>query len=178
VAVGQAATWRDSVTVFRRATAATQRNWLAERNLAAALAAAGRTAEALEGYRASLAIEPDQFEVYYRIGSLRAGAGDWAAALPEFHESARRRPDYASARYGAGLALMKLGRPSEAEPEFREALALPLESQFASEAHNSLGVICAQRGDMACATEQWTISLQIQPANAGARANLARTEGK
>jgi tetratricopeptide (TPR) repeat protein len=170
----QTAVWRDTEAVFRHALAVTGPNWMAERNLAGALMAAGRRDEAIARYQASLRIYPDQFETRYQLGIALAGSGDWAAALAHFRESARLRPVYPSAQYAIGLALQKLNRWDETVPELERALTLPLAPEFAAQARNILGVAYARRGDRVRAEQEFRNALALRPDLPDARQNLER----
>ncbi len=115
--------WRDGATLFDRAGAVTEGNWFAAYNAGVALARQGRTGEAIERYRASLAIRPFFPDTWLMLGNAQARQGDLAAA----EESLRRAlagPHAAEARANLGVVLLRGGRTAEAAEEFRAALRL------------------------------------------------------
>ncbi|HEV3140353.1 MAG TPA: tetratricopeptide repeat protein, partial [Vicinamibacterales bacterium] len=122
----QASYWRDSVAVFGHAVAVTGANTIAERNLGAAYAAAGNTADAIRHFRASLSLDPAQFETRYELGSALMASGDFRGAREEFRESARLNEDYASPHFALALVDVHEGALADAETEYRRALRLNL----------------------------------------------------
>ena len=93
----QARRWHDSETLFRHALAVTKDNWVAHKNLAAALAQQGKLDEALSNYSESLRIWPEplayvsQGWLYLQLGqNVKAAeaARKSIAMLPENNEKA------------------------------------------------------------------------------------------
>ena len=62
-----------------------------------------------------------------------------------------------------------LGRPDEALDSFDRAIAI--EPRYA-EAHNNLGILCAQQGRLADARRHWEQALRLAPGFEDARRNL------
>ncbi len=96
--LGHIGTWRDSITVFSNAIAATGQNAAAEHYLAAALDDRGRFAEALPHHAAAVRIEPDYFVAQGAYALALERHGDLAAAVDHFAEALRYFPDYPEAR--------------------------------------------------------------------------------
>jgi tetratricopeptide (TPR) repeat protein len=115
--------WRDGATLFDRACAVTEGNWFAAYNAGVAYARQGRTREAVDRYRASLAIRPFFTDAWLMLGNALARQGDLAAA-----EDALRRalagPHAAEAGANLGLVLLRAGRAAEAAERFQAALRL------------------------------------------------------
>lgn len=172
VSHAQAGTWKDSVTLFRHALGVTGSNFLSERNLGAALSAAGQPGEAIGHLRESLRIDREQFATWYELCSALSATNDWAGARQACDESVRRKPDYAAARFGLGAALLRTGVLARAGPEFAEALRLGLEPEYAARAHNELGVLKARGGDVEGAIGEFRAALEAAPGLAEARRNL------
>jgi tetratricopeptide (TPR) repeat protein len=86
---------------------------------ALALWAAQRYAEAIEGYRQTLELEPHFVESRRQLGLLYAFIGDFDAALPELERAATLAPDVETlASLGYGIALA--GRGAEARAILEE----------------------------------------------------------
>ena len=106
VSIAQARHWKDSVTLFEHAVRVTPDNFVAHYNLANALAAEGRTAEALAHYDRAKAIRPAP--AHNTLGSLLAAEGRLDEAIVHYREAVRLDPRYADAlqqpRRAAGSA--------------------------------------------------------------------------
>jgi tetratricopeptide (TPR) repeat protein len=102
-------TWRNSITVFTNAIAATGKNAAAEHYLAAALEERGRFAEALPHHAAAVRIEPGYFVAQGAYALALERRGDLAAAAGHFAAALRYFPDYAEAREHLQRDLAALG---------------------------------------------------------------------
>ncbi len=143
--------WKDSVTLFTRATAVTENNWVALNNLGAGLIAAGRADEGVTRFQQSLAIRPRQYEVHYHLGSAMAAKNDWTAAQRHYEQAVEMKPDYGSANFALGLALLKTGKEEAAQEAFGRSVTLNLADSFKGAAHYYMGSIADKRGDKAAA---------------------------
>ncbi|MCM2290768.1 tetratricopeptide repeat protein [Allorhizobium sp. BGMRC 0089] len=92
-------------------------------NFAIALRNVGRTAEAEDCLRKSLAETPSA-EAYMTLGNLLRDTDRYDPALEAYHRAIELRPDLAKAHRGLGNALREMGRPEEAVSAFDEALRL------------------------------------------------------
>lgn len=154
-------------------------------NLGTALERLGRHEEAAAAYSRVLELDPGQPRALRRLAVLRH---DQASALLEeglAHEAAGRlvqaeRAYQAAARLDAsremiprslGRILHRQGRHDEAIAAYTRALVIDSRS---FEAHNDLGVLLAQRGDIPAAAEHFKAAVAIRPDDEAARANLAR----
>ena len=86
--------WRNSETLFRRALAVTQNNFVAFDGLGLCLLERGQTAEAIDCYDKSLQIKPDNPNALYNLGNASSGP---AIRTPPWTNSAApaksRRPE-------------------------------------------------------------------------------------
>ena len=120
----QVATFRDSVTLFSRALSVTENNFMAHANLAAALAASGRVAEAESHYREAARILP-QWEVpHFGLGSLLEEQGHLDLAAAEYGLGLASNPRQAVIQGRLGLLLRRLGRVDEGTAHLQEAARL------------------------------------------------------
>jgi tetratricopeptide (TPR) repeat protein len=170
LAVPQAATWRDSLSLQGRALAVTERNARAWQGLCDARASTGDPAGALEACREALRIEPRLVEAWYGLGVAAGLLGRHEEAAAHFREAIRRRPGYAEAWYNLGTAYGTLGRHADAIPCFREALRLRPDDP---RAWFNLGVASLATGDRDGASEIARRLQELDPQRAAALAGLA-----
>ena len=177
----QSATYRDSGTLYRATIALNPACWMAEGNLAAELAGAGRTDEALAHYRRALEIRPDYPEAHNNLGNLLAATpGGGQEALLHYEEALRLRPAFAEAHTDlANLLSGVAGREAEAASHYEEALRL---KPGDASAHFGLaGVWARTPGREADAIAEYRESLRYRPDSAEAHNNLgivlSRTQG-
>jgi Flp pilus assembly protein TadD len=119
----QAATWRDTVTVFTRAARVAPGNWVAHFNLGSHYQELGRDEEAITEYRRAVAALPSYEKALNNLAVLHAGRGDFAAAEALFREAIRVSPGYEKPYNNLGVAYVSQGRLPEAEALYRRALA-------------------------------------------------------
>jgi tetratricopeptide (TPR) repeat protein len=135
--------WRDDETLFRHALAITKNNFVAHVMLGGNLADAGKLEEAINNYRAALAIAPnDTFaaNVHCLIGNALDRAGQPVEAEREFWEAVRIDPDLFLAHCNLGILLKQSGRREEAIEQFAVTLRLKPGFPIACEQLRELGV--------------------------------------
>lgn len=132
-----------------------------------------RYTEAIPHLEEMIQLRPDFYAAYYLLGKAQATEGNAESASRSFSEALRLRPDYAEAYYARGTMLIKAGNSQAAESDFREALKYKLSAEWAPLAHDALGVIEAQRGDLGQAIEEFERAIQLQPDLVGPQRNLA-----
>lgn len=138
-------------------------------NLAVHLKDAGRTAEAIDQYRAALPSEP---VAHYALGFEYQAASRSEEAIAEFQAFLLARPADAlapKASFLLGQTLARVGRSGEAEQAFRETLRMSPRNADATLALADL-YLSAQR--FADAVPAYRDYLQSTPGNAGAHHNL------
>lgn len=89
-----------------------------------ALAAAGRTAEAVAELREATRLEPALASAHYNLGVLLAGQGRTGEAMESFRTALALHPEDASAHFALGTLLARSGRRAEAVAHLREAARL------------------------------------------------------
>jgi Flp pilus assembly protein TadD len=146
---GQASTWKDSVSLYSRALAATHENWFAHNGMGVMLR---RDAERLDD-----------------SGDTRAAADKYREAMPHFQETIRLLPQYADAHNSLAVCLSALGSHDEALAELVKAISLePRHAQ----AQNNLGNELLRRGQAADAIGHYREAIHIDPDSAGTHYNL------
>jgi cytochrome c-type biogenesis protein CcmH/NrfG len=66
-----------------------------------------RYQEAIEAYRQSLSIEPDNPDVRTNMGIMLRGLGDFDGAVEELRKAAQNHPTHANSRFHLGVVLLK-----------------------------------------------------------------------
>jgi tetratricopeptide (TPR) repeat protein len=137
-----------------------------------ALAAHRRGAidEAVRGYRAALAIDPEAPTPMHFLGVAHYQRGRFAEALPLVERSRARRPQEAEFHNNAGLLYTALDRIDDAVAAYRDALAQRPDHVTAL---NNLGLALAQRNDLDGAIDAYRRARAVAPDFAEARWNLA-----
>jgi tetratricopeptide (TPR) repeat protein len=125
-------------------------------------------------FRAAVALSPLDPEARNKLGKLYFDAGRLAEAEEQFRRSVESAPNWTA--YGSlGDIHLARGDPARAEQAFRQALALnPIDSQ----AHFSLGAICAASGRTREAIREYQAGLETDPANAQARSALEKLKSE
>ncbi len=184
----QAATWRDSRTLFERAVAVTGENYVARHNLAAALLKLNRTGEAVAQYREAVRLHPRDPEPREGLAFALAEAGRIGEAVEQYRlakefglppgaDPAPRRREIeraavqfaapfagdlrgANARLALGLAAADAGRLDEALAHFGEAIRL---APNALEPRHNLAVMLTRAGRHAEAAAQFEELTRLFP---------------
>ncbi len=91
---------------------------------------AGQTAEALELLDRAVEADPDDPEIRYQRGVVRARSGDNNGAIEDLQHALELRPYFPTAALELGIALVDADRASEAEAPLLQAQQVPaLDSQ-------------------------------------------------
>lgn len=167
----QVSYWRDTETLFRRALAVTEENYIAHASLGAALLETGRLAAAEDHLREALRIRPAEPNSMTNLGLLLAGRGRTREAIALLRESARLRPQREAPWFGLGMIYEDQGRLAAAAYHYRRALRA---NRLAVETHFRLGVVLERRGAIEEARRRHRRVLALDPGHAGAQAALAR----
>lgn len=170
LAVPQAATWRDGLSLHGHALSVTERNGKAWQGLCDARSRAGDPAGALEACREALRLEPRAAEAWDGLGVAAGLLGRHEEAVAHFREAIRNRPGLASAWYNLGTAYGALGRHAEAVPCFRESVRLRPDDP---RAWFNLGVASLATGDRGGAVRIAAWLEGLDPTRAAALARLA-----
>jgi tetratricopeptide (TPR) repeat protein len=100
-------------------------NYVAHNESGIILARQGLTQEALNEFRLSLAIQPNQPLVHYKIGSiLMVRTHQFPAAVDEFEQAVKLDPANAHAHNDLGVALSQLGDYEKAVAQFNDAIQI------------------------------------------------------
>ena len=133
----------------------------------------GRLGEAIQDFRAALAMAPDDFAALSALGSCLARSGRLPEALAALDASIALNGGYAPAHCNRGWALETSGDRAGARTAYERALAIdPVNLQ----ALGGLAAIAAQSGQSAAARDFAQRALKLAPRDAAASIALAMAE--
>jgi len=143
---------------------------ITETNLAVALQAEGRPAEAVEHYQRAIAIRPDYAPAYNNLGVAKRATGNIDEAIAAYQRAVAMNPEYPDAHYNLANALLDKNKPQEAAEHFRIALRSIPDSAGVS---NNLGIALAAEGKGTDAISAFRAAVAAEPDSAKAHRNLA-----
>ena len=136
----QVASWRDSETLYRRALAVTQSNFLAWNNLGVAQLERGEPSLALESFERAVRIKADYASAWYNAGVALNRLDQPVRAVAAYRESLRLDARNADGWANLGASLRMLGVRDESIASYRRALALAPDHPVARAGLSALGV--------------------------------------
>lgn len=110
VSMRQVGFWRNSVSLFSRAVAVTDRNWVALGNLGMAYHKQGMWSEAISAYRESLRIMPENAVTWNNLGMAYDRIGKFDQAIDAYRYSVAIRSDFLKAWYNLGFDYARTGQ--------------------------------------------------------------------
>jgi spermidine synthase len=166
----QIGTWRNSATLYQRALAVTNDNYLAHTGSGNSLLQEGRLDDAERQFAEALRIRPGWPKARMGLADIAAARGKLDGALRIYEEELRRNPDDIEmiGRYGTTLGLA--GRNAEARLHLLRALDA---SPGVAELHLTLSIIEAQQGNPRGSLRYLREALRLSPENVDAANNLA-----
>jgi protein O-GlcNAc transferase len=135
----------------------------------------GRIDEAIECYRAILALRADVAEAHFNLGNACKDRGRLDEGIASFQHALALEPDFPAAHVNVGSALLQQGRQQEALLCFRRAIVLDPEL---AEAHFNLGMACYRGGDLRSAKAALTRYLRSRPDDRAALLTLSEAHGR
>lgn len=128
----------------------------------------GQFSSAEEGYRAVLAISPDEPEALHYLGMVLFQQEHPAAAEQFMRRAVERRPDDAGYHLNYGSVLEAMGRISEARSQYETAVSLEPD---ALDARFNAGSMQMRQGDSESALCNFEAVLRAEPGDIEARVN-------
>jgi len=164
----QVSFWSDNATLWTHTLAITKDNFPGEENLAMALVAEGRAAEALPHFRRAKAMWPADPLATLNIATYDQMVGHYQAALEGYGEVVRSPVTAPSLRATAlansGYAHLSLRQYDNAQRDFAAALKDQPEN---SAAYRGLGLVAQRAGNSAEAAKDYERSVELQPTPVG-----------
>jgi len=161
--------FRDEETLWRDTLRKNPQAWIAHNDLGILLARRGEVAEAVEEFRAVLALRPDHAGARANLGYALEILGRDAEAADALAEAAGRAPDDAGVRSHLARTLVRLGRFDAALPQ---ALAAARLAPDDPEAACDAGSLLARAGRLDEGIAELTRALALRPDFPRARTNL------
>jgi tetratricopeptide (TPR) repeat protein len=132
-------------------------------------------AEAVEGFRRVLALDPGYLKAYDNMGLSYEALGRNDEALQSYQDALRLNRERGARSpwpsLNLGILLMRLNRFEEAEPLFRESARE--DARFAA-AHYQLGLVLEKKGQAAAAIAALSQAAELDPAYPEPHYALAR----
>ena len=175
VSFWQVGHWRDSVTLFTRALAVTEGNFMAHNNLGVVLAEQGRIDEAAAHYASAVAANPAWPEARSNYGNVFAWRGDYAAAREQYEAALRVRPGFAMARNNLATTYAVEGDFERAAEHYR--LAVEADPGYA-DARFALADALERLGRIDEALAEYRRTLAQRPGWEAVQARLAALEAR
>ena len=146
---------------------------IAHNSLGNLLQARGEWQEAIACYEAALVHDPRYTSAYFNLGRALLHMNDLARAEHCLRQAAALSPGDAQIRARLARALVEQDRQEEAVTETLHSIELDPDS---TQIHNDAGVVHSTVGDFDTAREHYRKALALDPGNAKAALNLARSK--
>ena len=159
--------WQDSPTLWTRALAVTENNFVAHDHLASFLAEHGLADEAASHFRAALAIKPDDLPAMLNLGAYEHGHGNVRGAIERYRYVVKYAADIdlrANAYGNLGSAYRQIGDYANAKYCYEQSLHLRPGRPIAIV---GLGLVAEQEGNFAEAVRQFSSAMAIRPTDVG-----------
>jgi protein O-mannosyl-transferase len=164
--------YRTALALWQGEVAQHADNIVAQCSLGLALAALGRTEDAIEHYHETLRINPNYPDARAHLGRALAVLGRTDEAIASFQEALQLDADLAEARTNLGNVLAGLGKSEEAIAQYRLVLR---RNPTDAVAENNLANVLGGLGKNEEAIEHYRRAVQLQPDYAEAYNNLGTT---
>jgi tetratricopeptide (TPR) repeat protein len=127
----------------------------------------GRKDEALEKYRATLALDKSVFAVWDQLLLLRHARGEMAELYREANQALDLFPNKTTLYYSVALAAESMRRPQEALDNLDQALLMVgRDDQLKAELHALLGQVHTELGDLDAAEAAFAEARRLRPQSA------------
>jgi tetratricopeptide (TPR) repeat protein len=163
--------WRNSITLFQRAIAATDDNYKAHFNLAACYAKARQIDKAIKHNMEAVRLKPRSAEAHNNLAAQLFKQGKIFDAIDHYKEAARLKPNMANFHNNLGVVLEMQGQLDEAAKCYTEAIRL--RPDYAN-AHYGLASVLSRLGKKDRAMREYREVLRIEPDHVRARQQLER----
>jgi Flp pilus assembly protein TadD len=124
VAAWQLSCWKDSITVFSRAIAVTNRNDKAYLNIGCAYYEKGDLRRAHEYFLQSLKLQPKQSKGWNNLAAVMRDLGKETEAMDAYRIALQMDPNVARTQFDYAQLLLKHGKKEEAQAHLQRAVEL------------------------------------------------------
>ena len=158
-----------AVTMWEDVVRQQPNNSRAQTNLGQALAAAGRTDEAIACYERALRAAPNSYKIHTNLGAALVEQGRFDEAMGHYLRALQDQPNAYLAQNNIGDLLIRQGRFAEALPHLEEALRLRPDH---ADSANNMGRVLMHLGRWADAKPYLEKAVANDPASYMAYSNL------
>lgn len=120
----QVSYWRSSITLLEHALKVTKDNYVAHYYLTGPLADIGKSAQAIEHFKQTLRIKPNESTIHKNMAIALARMDNLEDAVFHLNEALRLDPNFAEAHSSFGYVLNRQGKFEQAKKHFEKALNL------------------------------------------------------
>ncbi len=152
--------WQNSGTLFTHTLAVTENNYVAENNLGTWLSGNGQVAEAMEHFRLSLQIQPDNPDALFNLGNACAKLGNWDEAIEDYQDALKIAPAQADILDNLGFAMVVKKQYAEAVTNFEASLKLDPDS---ADTRNNFATVLFIEHRFDEAAQQYREALRLNP---------------
>jgi protein O-mannosyl-transferase len=167
--------WRDDVTLFGRAVAVGQKNYVTLGNLGVALGNRGEVDRGLAYLGETQALYPDDVRILVAMGSLNENRGRLTEAKEYYEKALSLDPKIKDAQVGMASVLVHSGRAQEALPYCRRAIELDANLALA---YNIMGMALSDTGKLDESLAAFRKVLELRPDMVVVYRNMAIVYGK
>jgi superkiller protein 3 len=170
----------EAIVAFRRAIALNPQYALAYYNLGNALREQKKLDEAVAAYRQAITLNPKDADAYNSLGNALHDQKKLGEAIAAYRQAIKLNPQYAGAYNNLGNALSDQKKLGEAIAAYRQALSFPDQQGTLSTAHtlahNGLGWVFQQQGQLTAAIREYQLARQADPSYTYAQSNLLEAQ--
>ena len=167
--------WENTYTLFNRALAVTENNFLAYQLVAEELVKKGDYKTAEKYFLTAIHIKPDAFEAKEGLGELAFQNKNYDKALDYYQQALLLRPSNARIMCIIGDLLRITGKPDNAVRYYSDALAIAPSNP---EIYNQLGTVFFSKQLFAKARENFEAAVKLNPQFDDAYYNLGMLASK
>jgi tetratricopeptide (TPR) repeat protein len=169
LARSQVETWKNSVTLFDQALAATEINPMAHQKIGEFYSDQNDCKRAVPHFLKAIEMKQNYAYAYHGLGVCASREADPKGALYFYRQALQIDPQLIRTLGSRGLLLIQLRRYAEAEEDFQQVLRLKADHEGA---HTNLAVVFIRDGRLADAEVHLTETLRIKPRSAEGFHNL------
>jgi tetratricopeptide (TPR) repeat protein len=163
----QLAYWHDSETLWKHTLSVTERNYMAHGGLARALAAEGRTEDAIAEFNAAESLHSYSFSDLVVLGVYEQTHGEAQAAILQYGRALSAAPDANARAVGLsclGSAYLQMGDFDRAKMNYASALEQNPDTVAALIGE---GLLAERDGDFALAIARISHAVEVEPGDVG-----------
>ena len=152
--------WENSITLFTHAVEVTHNNFLSHYALGYAFEQRDKPLEAIQHYKTSLNINPEQTDVQYNLAKVLVSQGQTGEAVVHYQTVLKLDPKDFQAHNNLGNIYVRQGKLDQAVDHYKAAIRI--QPDYAK-AHKNLGAALVLKGEINAAIKHLNEALRVQP---------------